>query len=142
MTATGITQDLARMLSKNPGRSPVAGNRSRVFTTQNLILLRQMAAQGYSAREIAEVIGSTPSSVRAKCSEEKIRLKHGRRQGRSQQLLAEHLAEVPIVAYLSGPAYALLMAKAKELHQPPSVVASMLLSAVVTGDLFAAILED
>ena len=119
----------------------MAGNRSRVFATQNVALIRHMAAQGYSAREIAEVIGSTPSSVR--CSEEKIRLKHGRGRGRSQHIHVEELGEqVPIVAYLSGSAYAQLVEKAKEVRQPPSVFVSKLLNAVVVGDLFEAILED
>jgi hypothetical protein len=141
--ANWTTREPCEVPSEIRKESPVAGNRGRVFTTQNLTLLRQMAAQGYSAREIAEVIGSTPSSVRAKCSEQKIRLKRGRGRGRSQQLHAELLGEqVPIVAYLSGPAYAHLVQKAKELHQSPSVFVSKLLSAVVAGDLFESILED
>ena len=34
----------------------------RIFTSENLALMRQMAAQGCSAREIAHAIGSTPNT--------------------------------------------------------------------------------
>jgi hypothetical protein len=49
------------------------------ITPQKLALMQQMAGARCSAREIAEAIGSTPSSVRVVCSRQKIRLKDGRR---------------------------------------------------------------
>ena len=118
----------------------------RVFTLQNLALMRRMAARGCSAREIAEIIGSTPSSVRVKCSQQKIRLRRGRGPGRAVRHYADRpdelIHQVPIVAYLPGPIYDLLVQKANELHKGPSLFASMLLSAVTAGDLFKAVLED
>src|SRR5215472_3523909 len=96
-----------------------------------------MAARGCSAQEIADVIGSTASSVRVKCSQEKIRLKRGRGPARSPRRHAGQFEEpvqgVPIVAYLPGPVYAMLVKRASELRKRPSVFASMLLSAVATG---------
>jgi hypothetical protein len=118
----------------------------RVFTPQNLILMRDMAARGCSAQEIADVIGSTASSVRVKCSQEKIRLKRGRGPARSPQprpgKLEEPVEGVPIVAYLPGPVYAMLVKRATELRKRPSVFASMLLSAVATGELYKAVLDE
>jgi len=116
-------------------------DQGRIFNSQNIDLMRQMAAQGCSAREIAEVIGSTASSVRAKCSHERIRLKRGR--GRALSLQAEQIGgQAPLVAYLPGPIYAQLVQKANELQQSPSVLASMLLSAVIVGDHYRALIED
>ena len=118
----------------------------RVFTPQNLILMQEMAARGCSAQEIADVIGSTASSVRVKCSKEKIRLKRGRGPARSPRRRAGQLEEpvqgVPIVAYLPGPVYAMLVKRAGELRKRPSVFASMLLSAVATGELYKAVLDQ
>jgi hypothetical protein len=61
----------------------------RVFTPQKVALMQQMADAGCSAREIAEAIGSTPSSVRVVCSCQKIQLKAGRRpaSGHVEQLV-------------------------------------------------------
>src|SRR6266571_7090979 len=128
-----------------PGRYAVTDGHGRVFTLQNLALMRRMAARGCSAREIAEIIGSTPSSVRVKCSQQKIRLRRGRGPARSRHYADrpdELIHQVPIVAYLPGPIYDLLVQKANELHKGPSLFASMLLSAVTAGDLFKAVLED
>lgn|SRR5262249_27759185 len=118
----------------------------RVFTSQNLILMREMAARGCSAPEIAEAIGSTPSSVRVKCSQQKIRLKRGRGPGR---LLKRRFGRpegpvhrVPIVAYLPESIYALLVQRANELDKPPSTFASMLLSAIAKSDLYKTALDD
>src|SRR5215471_16458995 len=104
----------------------------RVFTSEILTLMREMAARGCSAPEIAEAIGSTPSSVRVKCSQQKIRLKRGRGPGRSPKGRfgrpepSPH--RMPIVAYLPEAIYALLVQRADELQKPLSMVASMLLS--------------
>ena len=68
----------------------------RVFTPQKVALMQQMAGAGCSAREIAEAIGSTPSSVRVVCSRQKIRLKGGQRlaTGHVEQL-TEYVGLVP-----------------------------------------------
>jgi len=118
----------------------------RVFTSQNLTLIREMAARGCSARNIAEAIGSTPASVRVKCSQQKIRLKRGRGPGgRRNVTLAGQRSQftgVPIIAYLSESIYALLIQRANELHKPPSMLASMLLTEIASSGLYKAVVDD
>jgi hypothetical protein len=118
----------------------------RVFNSQNLTLVREMASRGCSAREIAEVIGSTASSVRVKCSQQKIRLKRGRGPSRASRAIValpdEHTHRVPIIAYLPAPIYAQLVQRANAARKPPSDYASMLLSAVATGEIYKAVLDD
>lgn len=114
----------------------------RVFTTENLLLVREMAARGCSAREIAEVIGSTPSSVRVKCSQQKIRLKRGRGRSSNGRLGQPEESRVRVVAYLPEQIYAVLVQRAHELRKPPSMLASILLSAIATSELYQAVLDD
>ena len=51
---------------------------ARIFTPDNLLLIRQMAAEGRSSIEIAESIASTPASVRVVCCHHNIKLTRGR----------------------------------------------------------------
>ena len=118
----------------------------RVFTSQKLALMQQMACQGCSAPEIAKAIGSTPSSVRVMCSRHKIRLKRGRglALGHIEQL-AEHVSLAPehmVVAYMPAPLYFEFNRKAAHLDKPVSILASMLLNAIATSDIYKAVLDD
>ena len=122
----------------------------RIFTSENLTLMKQMAAQGCSAREIADVIGSTPSSVRVNCSYQKIRLRRGRRR------LSESLASLQtadcvqhpgeccqsIIFYLPAWVRAELNRKADERNLSGSALVSMLLVEIAKSDLFKAVLDD
>jgi len=123
----------------------------RIFTSENLALMRQMAAQGCSAREIAHAIGSTPSSVRVKCSYQKIRLRRGRR--RAPELLPAvqtidcvrqpgDYARRSLVSYLPPSVFAEFNRKANELNLSASTLASMLLNVIATSDLYKAVLDD
>ena len=124
----------------------MSGHR-RVFTSENLALMQAMADKGCSARDIAEKIGSTPSSVRVVCSHKKIRLRRGHRcAGRA---VSWHLAQFPeehrkvgLVTYMPASLYVEFNRKANDLREPVSNLASMLLSAIVSGDLFKAVLDD
>jgi len=124
----------------------------RVFTSENLALMRQMAAQGCSAREIAHAIGSTPSSVRVKCCYQKIRLRRGRRS-RPAPLAAFQATDCApqtgnyahtslIVSYLPASVFGEFNRKADELNLSASKLASMLLNVIATGDLYKAVLDD
>jgi len=124
----------------------------RVFTSENLALMRQMAAQGCSAREIAHAIGSTPSSVRVKCCYQKIRLRRGRRSP-SEPLAAvqathcapqtgHYARESSIVSYLPASVFGEFNRKADELNLSASTLASMLLNVIATSDLYKAVLDD
>jgi hypothetical protein len=118
----------------------------RVFTSQRLDLMRQMASQGCSAPEIAKAIGSTPASVRVVCSRYKIRLKRGRGQvvGHIEQI-PERISLAPehmVVAYMPAPLYFEFNRKAAHLDKPVSILASMLLNAIATSDIYKAVLDD
>ena len=122
----------------------------RIFTSENVALMKQMAAQGCSAREIAHAIGSTPSSVRVKCSYQKIRLRRGRRrsvESRPPLQSTDHGQQSGeyrhlIVSYLPASICAEFTRKASELNLSASALASLLLSAVATSDLYKAVLDD
>jgi hypothetical protein len=118
--------------------------RRRVFTRQNLALVKQMADQGFSGPEIAKEIGSTPASVRVVCSHHRIRLRRGR--GGSARPVPhnqpEHPLQVPVTAYMPAALFAGFNSKANDLHQPTSTFASMLLNAIATSDLYRAVLDD
>src|SRR5712691_1505907 len=120
-------------------------NDRRVFTPQTLALIRQMADRGCSAPEIARAIGSTPSSVRVKCSHHGIRLKRGPggvTRPSSGHKPQEYVHQVPVVAYMPAALYAKFNNKAGELRRPASAFASMLLTAIATNNLYRAILDD
>jgi hypothetical protein len=119
---------------------------ARFYTPQKVALMQQMAGAGCSAREIAEAIGSTPSSVRVVCSRQKIRLKAGRRMASGHvEQLAEHVGLVPeqaVIAYMPAPLYAEFNRKAADLNMPVSILACMLLNVIASSDLYKAVLDD
>jgi hypothetical protein len=57
--------------------------RGQVFTPKAVKIIRGLADQGRSASEIANVIGSTPASVRVRCCQLKIKLFRRGRPSRS-----------------------------------------------------------
>jgi hypothetical protein len=118
----------------------------RVFTPQNLAIVRRMAEQGCSAPEIAKALGSTPSSVRVTCSRQQIRLRRGRGDAARPPLVQRPVdyegRGVPVVAYLAEPLYAEFRRQANDLQKPASDFASMLLSAIAESDLYKAVLDE
>jgi hypothetical protein len=119
--------------------------RRRVFTPQNLALIKRMAEEGCSSPEIANTIGSTPSSVRVNCSHHGIRIRRGR--GCAAWPLPAHEPsasdlEVPVVAHLPATLYAEFCSRANDMHQPVSIFASMLLKAIATSNLYKAVLDE
>jgi hypothetical protein len=120
-------------------------DRRRVFTPQSLSLVRQMAEQGSSAADIAKTIGSTAGSVRVMCSHNMIKLKRGRgsiaQQG-SVREPSERSIHVPLVAHMPPALYAEFESRARDLHKPPAMFASMLLNAIAASDLYRAVLDE
>lgn len=120
--------------------------RRRVFTPKSLVLIRQMASQGCSAPEIAKAIGSTPSSVRVMCSHHQIRLRRGRgvALGHIEQIpdRVELAPEHMVIAYMPASLYSEFNRKAADLDKPVSILASMLLNAIATSDIYKAVLDD
>jgi hypothetical protein len=119
---------------------------SRIFTPQNLILIRNMAEQGNSAIEIAKAIGSTPGSVSVACSRHKIRIGRGRRFAKKalpdRVHLVHPMSHHTIVAHMPAPLFVEFHRKAEHLQVPVSILASNLLAAIATSNIYDAVLDD
>jgi hypothetical protein len=106
----------------------------RVFTPSAIDTIRELAAGGKSASEIAEVIGSTTASVRVKCCHLKIKLRRrGRRTIESGRL--------GVVIYLEAADYAALKRKAAEMQKSACELSGKLLTAIVRSDIYEAVLD-
>lgn len=118
----------------------------RVFTPENLALMRHMAEQGSSASEIASTIGSTPGSVRVVCSHHKIRLKRERRSADPpRQTAVRRMRRMPdhiIRAHIPAPHFGNFNRKAEHLQLSASDLASNLLTAIATSNIYEAVLDD
>jgi hypothetical protein len=113
----------------------------RVFTPAVIKGIRELASQGKSASEIAAAIGSTAASVRVKCCLLKIQLS---RRGRPSLVPSwpQHPGEHKLVIYLRPEDYTVLKRKAAHMHKSLAVLAGMLLEAIVSADIFEAVLDD
>jgi hypothetical protein len=118
----------------------------RIFTPHALTVVRHMAERGSSSAEIANVIGSTAASVRVVCSHHKIKLRRGRRYPeRKQSAPSDRVrpaSEHTIVARMPATLYSDFFRKAEHLQLPVSVLASNLLAAIATSDIYEAVLDD
>ena len=111
-----------------------------VFTLQNIARMRGMAENGSSALEIAQSLGSTAGSVRVVCSHHNIRLK---RRRRARLIPLVHSPSIhDIVARMPASLYAEFHRKAEHLKLSPSALASNLLTAITTSNIFEAVLDD
>jgi hypothetical protein len=113
----------------------------RVFTLAVIKLIREMASQGKSASDIAATIGSTPASVRVKCCQLKIQLS---RRGRPSLVpsFPQHANEHKLVLYMRLDDYTALKRKAAQMNKSPVELAGMLLEAIVSANIFEAVLDD
>ena len=109
------------------------GGRRRVFTPGAINTIRRLAAQGKSASQIAEVVGSTSASVRVKCCLLKIKL----RRRRAQQINGQSL-----VVYFHAADYAALKRKAADMQKSASELSGELLTAIIHSDICEAVLDD
>jgi hypothetical protein len=111
-----------------------------IFSSVAVDLIRDLAGQGKSSSEIAEAIGSTPASVRVRCSQLKIKLTPGRPRlppTRSHQIL-----EPQLVLYMRPAIYAALKRKAARTRKSPDQLAQARLDAIVRSDLYEAVLNE
>jgi hypothetical protein len=104
---------------------------ARIFTPDNLLLIRHMAAEGKSSIEIAESIASTPASVRVVCCHHNIKLTRGRPP-------SNHA----IVTRLPASLFIEFRRKAEDLRIPASILARRLLAAIVVSNIYEAVLDD
>jgi hypothetical protein len=109
-------------------------SRSVRFTPDNLLRVRQMAADGRSSIEIAKSMGSTPASVKNVCCRHKIRIPR-RRQSMSNTL-PKLVAHLPVSLSIE------FHRKAEHLQISASVLASRLLEAIVVSNIYEAVLDD
>ena|ERR1700683_173980 len=123
------------------GAEPTMPRRGQVFTPKTVNIIRGLADQGRSASEIAAAIGSTPASVRVRCCQLKIKLvRRGRSGGQEPQQHGGQ--ERKMVVYTRPEVYAALNRKAAHMHKSPAELAALLLEAIVSSDIYDAVLDD
>lgn len=110
-----------------------------VFTPWAVEIIRRLAEQGKTSTEIADVLGSTPGSVRVKCCQFKIKLHRQRRTKIAAE--TQHLPKRRLVAHLQPTTYTGLKQKADHRQTSPVELAGMLLEAVVTSAIYEAVLD-
>jgi hypothetical protein len=116
---------------------------SRLNPPQKLLGIRNLAEEGCSAVEIANLMDSTPGSVRVFCSRHKIKIRRSQRYLRSA--LPRHIhspSEHTIVARMPAQLYFDFHRKAERLQMPVSVLASNLLAAIASSNIYEAVLDD
>ena len=106
--------------------------RRRIFTPSAINTIRRLAAQGKSASEIADVIGSTSASVRVRCCQLKIALRRRPRQ----------ISEQSLVVYLHAADYAALRRRAEDIQKSVGELSAELLKAIIRSDIYEAVLDD
>lgn len=115
--------------------------RGQVFTPRAVKIIRGLADQGKSASEIAEIIGSTPASVRVRCCQLKIKLPRRGRPSRSGSRPRD-MQERKVALYVRSDVYAALNAKAAHMQKSPDELAGMLLEAIAASDIYGAVLDQ
>ena len=110
---------------------------------QKVLKIRSLAGQGCSAIEIANLTELTPSSVRVFCSRHKIKIRRSPRYLRNA--LPKHFhspSDHTIVVQLPARLYFDFHRKAEHLQMRVSALASNLLTAIATSNIYEAVLDD
>jgi hypothetical protein len=107
---------------------------TKIFTHANVIKIKALAANGLGSVQIAHAIGSTPASVRNRCSKMKIRL--GSRKS------SAHNAEPCIISNVSEASFIELDRHARQREISVQILAALLLETIAKDDLFDAVLDD
>ena len=102
--------------------------------------IKGLAAQGKSAAEIAAVVGSTPASVRVKCSQFKIKLVRSHFGSRRNPLQLP--SKRKLVVYLPPSVHAAMTRKAQDMRKSTGELAESLLRAVVNSNIYDAVLDE
>ena len=112
----------------------------RVFTPVVIEVIRELAGHGKTASEIAAAIGSTPASVRVKCCHLKIQLSRRGRPSLVPSPLPHN--EHKLIVTMRPDDYTALKLKAAQMRKSPVEFAGMLLEAVVSANIFDAVLDE
>ena len=113
--------------------------RSHIFTPEALQIVRRLAGEGKSVSEIAGVIGSTGASVRVRCCQLGIKLARRARIELSRTMQGD-IKEQKLIA-MPPLIYAALAQKAAGMRKSTDELARMLLEAVVSSDIYEAVLD-
>ena len=113
---------------------------ARVFTETVIKIIRELASQGKSAPEIAMIVDSTPGSVRVMCCKFKISLGRRGRPGLVPDLPGDN--EGWLVVHMKPEGYAALRRRAVKRGKSAVELARMLLEAVISDNIFEAVLGD
>jgi|ERR1700683_1373659 len=112
----------------------------RIFTRAVINGIRELASQGKTAPEIAAIIGSTPASVRVKCCHLEISLSRRGRPSLVPRFPSDNQGK--LVVHLRADGYAALTRRAEQMRKSPVELAAMLLEAVISSNIFEAVLGD
>ena len=111
-----------------------------IFTPTVVEAIKGLAAQGKSAAEIAAVVGSTPASVRVKCSHFKIKLVRQHLGSRRNELQLP--SKRKLVVYLPPSIYSAMTRKAQGMRKSTVELAELLLRAIVNSNIYEAVLDE
>jgi hypothetical protein len=109
---------------------------AKIFTPQVFNEISNLAAQGFSAAEIADKIGCTLNSLRVKCSQ------HGICLRRPSKIAPERRPQGRLTIKLSGDTATLLQQAAEKQGIPSAKFAALLLEAIVSDNLYAAVIDQ
>lgn len=114
--------------------------RSHIFTPEAIQIVCRLAGEGKSASDIADAIGSTAASVRVRCCQLKIKLAQG---ARIDVPRAGHrnVQGQKLIVGVTPAVYAALAQKAAGMQKSTDELARMLLEAVVSSDIYEAVLD-
>ena len=107
---------------------------TKIFTNANVIKIRALADNGFGAVQIAHAIGSTPASVRNRCS--KMKIKRGRTKGCGCS------AEPCIISNISEASFLELDRHARQRKISVQTLAALLLETIAKDNLFDAVIDE
>ena len=113
----------------------------RIFTPKAIEIIRGLVAEGKSAAEIAQEIGSTAASVRVKCCQLKIKLRRPR-DGGPVRTHPHHPHRRRLIVYLSPTTYIALKRHAYNMQKSVVELAELLLHEIVSSNIYDAVLDE
>ena len=132
---------LGRAVERCRAMAEMRRRHSHIFTPTAIQLIHRLAGQGKTASEIADAIGSTAASVRTKCCQLKIKLPRAAHVG-LPEIQHRHIQEQKLIVRMQPKVYAALEGKAVQMQKSADELAGMLLEAIVSSEIYEAVLDD
>jgi hypothetical protein len=124
----------------------------KIFTPEVLASIPQMVADGLRAEQIAALIGTTPTSLKVRCSQHKISLgKRGGPKGprgpyglrdKTLKAFATRLANIQLKIKVDAKTLSLIAMRAEKKGTTVDAVASRVLEIVARDNLYDAVIDD